>query len=1146
MFIHLHNHSDFSLLDGACKIPDLVQCAVDQGASAIALTDHGNMFGALDFYTQAKKNGIKPIVGCELYMTSGSRFTKKPGRSEDVRYHQIVIAKNLIGYHNLIKLTSEAYTTGFYYKPRIDKELLKKYSEGLICLSSCLQGEVPQLLVNGHIDKARDAAQFYKDIFGDDFYIELHRHGIDEQEKIIPDLAQIAEDLELKLVATNDAHYIKREHASAHDLLLCIQTGALQQDQKRLRFKGEEFYLKSESEMSELFGEFPQALETTLEIADKCDLEIDLTKRYFPIYTLPEDLSDISTDEYLAQLVEEGYKNRYGDSPPDDAHDRILNELEVISSTGFSNYFLIVWDFVRWAKEHDIPVGPGRGSAAGCLVSYCLEITNIDPIRYGLIFERFLNPERVTPPDIDIDFADDRREEVIAYVRERYGSDCVCRITTFGKMAAKSAVRDVARVLGMAYADGDKVAKLIPFAVGGKDVPLDQIMRETPDLKKLINSDDRFKNLMDHARVIQGSARHASTHAAGVVITPGPTDEFVPVYTQSDDDEVYTQYDMNWVDTAGLLKMDFLGLQTLTELDLTIKSLKKRGIEVDLDEIDLDDRDVFKLFSEGKTTGIFQFESSGMRDNLMKLQPRRVDDLIAMNALYRPGPMQKIGEFIDCSHGDKKAAYLHEKLEPILNDTHGVIVYQEQVIKIATDLAGFSLGKADNLRWAMGKKKMHLMKSLKKDFIEGCASNGIDKKIGVLIYEVCEQFAKYGFVKAHSAGYAVIAYQCAWLKVHHTADYLAACLTVRTGKPEQMIKLLSACQESRIPVLSPDINESETGFVATPKGIRFGLSAVKNVGEAAVKSILEARQNEVQFTSLYHFLSSVDLRTINKRVIESLIYAGAFNSLGANRATLMNSLPSLTAYAQALQDDKLRGQATLFGGSGDESTVFLPPPETDAIDEWAPDVIQKHEKEILGHYISSHPLERFELEIVGFSKYKLTDKDSFKHELYLQLCAVVNSVHEFTTLKGAKMAYVTVEDLTGTISCLVFPSTYAEYKDLLVPDILVGVSGHITREDENEEVKLKIEEVIPLTEVVDRWGHSVRIRMPQENITEQLIDRLERMLEGHPGNAPLYIEVLQKDGPPKIFKVGKYKVRPSALIDSLSKLVGYDQVMIGP
>lgn len=1144
-FIHLHNHSDYSLLDGVCHIRALVQTAVDQGASAIALTDHGNMYGAMAFYTQALKKGINPIIGYEAYVAHGSRFEKRPGPSGEQRYHLILLAKDHQGYKNLSKLASEAFLTGFYYKPRIDKELLSEYHEGLICMSGCIQGEIPQILLSGNMDVAREAVEFYKGLFGDDYYFEMQNHGIDDEDKVRPLMAELGEDMGVKIVATNDAHYLKQEHAPVHDVLLCIGTQSKRDDPDRMRFKGEEFYLKTPDQMAELFSLYPAALATTEEIADKCNLEIPLGKAHFPVFELSDPNLDV--DEYLSGSAHEGLKERFSDGFPEGAEERLEHELQVIKQTGFANYFLITADFVNWAKKEGIAVGPGRGSAAGCLVSYCLGITNLDPLKYDLIFERFLNPERVSPPDIDIDFADDRREEVIDYVRAKYGKDSVCRIITFGTMATRSSVRDVARVTGLTYTEGDRIAKLIPENI--KDNSLEKCLKEVPDLKELVQSDPRFIELVKHVAVIEGTVRHAGTHAAGVVICPGPTVNFIPVCTQGDDKEIYTQYDMTWIERLGLLKMDFLGLQTLQEIDHTVKTLKRRGIEIDFngENQEYNDPDTFKLFGDGDTVGVFQFESGGMRKNLTKLKPERLGDLIAMNALYRPGPMSMIPEYIERKHGQKKVTYLHPKLEPILKDTHGVIVYQEQVIKIATDLAGFSLGKADILRKAMGKKIPELMKSLGDEFVNRCVKNGIVKKTAKEIYALMEQFAEYGFVKAHSAGYAVIAYQCAYLKCHYTTEYLAACLTVRAQRSDQVMKLLAECRAHEIEILAPDINESEAAFVATEHGIRFGLAAIKNLGEAAVNAILNARSEVGSFNSLYHFLASVDLRVINKRVVESLVEAGAFDALGPNRATMLASLPGAVAYASVIHNEKLSNQTSFFGAAGveGESRISLPLPELHNMSEWSPSELQSREKTVLGYYISSHPLERFRHEIEALSTHRLCDKDEFADGKAIKICAVVSSKKIRFTRNGEQWAILNIEDISGSIEALIFSKVFTQHKDKLITDSLVGISGRISRQDASEDPKLRVEEIISIEKAAAKWGKALRIKLSSERVTPPMIDRLEKIVITNSGDCPIYIDLLYPTGDRKTLKVERYKVLPAPeTIKKLTDLIGEDQVSI--
>ena len=1094
------------------------------------------MFGALEFYTQAKEMEIKPLVGCELYMTPEDRKIKKTSKAGGLRYHLVLLAKNYTGYKNITRLASEAFVSGFYYKPRIDKQLLRDHSEGVICLSACLQGEIPQLVLSGNLDVALETAKFYKDIFGEDYYLEIQRHGIKEQEKIIPDMAQIGEDLGIKLVATNDTHYLKQDHAEAHDILLCVGTQSKVDDENRMRFTGDEFFLKSSGEMADRFEDYPEALSNTLEVAEKCNLEIELGEAHYPVFDIPgnDNPTFEDADVYLRETTLKGFHERYGENPSQAAKDRFELEMKVILETGFSNYFLIVWDFIRWAKEQNVPIGPGRGSAAGCLVSYCLGITNLDPLQFDLIFERFLNPERISPPDIDIDFADDRREEVIDYVRDKYGDDSVCRITTFGKMAAKSAVRDVSRVIGLSIQEANAIAKLIP---DGPKVKLAESMTQTPELKKLINSDPRFKRVWNIALTVEGSVRHSGTHAAGVVICPGRTVEYIPVYKMGGEGEEYTQFDMNWVDKLGLLKMDFLGLQTLTELDMTVKALKKRDIHIDLDTIDMGDQKVYELFSEGATIGVFQFESGGMRENLAKLKPTRIEDLIAMAALYRPGPMDNIPEYIACSHGKRQPTYLHPKLEPLLKETHGVVIYQEQVMRTATDLGGFTLGKADILRKAMGKKKVKLMDELQPEFIEGCIANDIKKKTAQEIWDLLLRFAKYGFVKAHAAGYAIIAYQCGFLKTYYRPEYLASCLTVRRRNPGMMMKLLAECRAGNITVLPPDINESASEFVATPQGIRFGLSAVKNVGDAAVKAIVAAQKEHGPFRSIHHFLTSVDLRVANKKVHESLIQGGAFDSMGANRATLFESLPGAMAYAQAMQDERDRGQTTLFGGIGVDPMVHIPPPNFHEQDEWPDEDIQSREKTMLGYYVTSHPLEKYVSEIEGLTKYALEDKEEFRDGLDVKICGVIAAASTRTTKRGDKWSILNVEDLTGSIECLAFPKVYNEYNEMLVADKLVAMSGKISHD--NEEPKLRVEQIIPLEEASEKWGQSLCIQLNSIQVNDNLLSKLETVFKVHPGRRPVFVQINYENGSTHTVKAGDFAVRTnSVLLQRIKEIVG--------
>jgi len=821
-YVHLHNHSHYSLLDGACKIDALTNAAVENNMPALALTDHGNMFGAVEFYKTARKKDLKPIIGVEAYVAPGSRKERKSDKKiSDTSFHLVLLAKNLAGYRNLMRLVSIGYLEGFYYRPRVDKEMLQKYSEGLIALSACLKGEVPYYLLKKGYDAAKQSALEYREIFKDDYYLEIHNHGIDEENQVREGLRELGGELSIPLVATNDIHYLKREHYLPHDVLICLQTGKDRDDPKRLRYTTDQIYFKSQSEMAQSFSEFQSALDITSEIAEKCNLELDFDTTYLPKFEIPENEGAVSLADYLKKLTYEGAKNRFGEITQE-VDERLNHELNIINEMGYPSYFLIVMDFIRYAKSKCIPVGPGRGSAAGSLVCYCLEITNINPLQYNLIFERFLNPERVNMPDIDIDFCYERREEIIEYVKDKYGEENVTQIITFGTMAARAVIRDVGRVLKISYGDVDRIAKMIPAV---PNMTLDKALEAVPDLKKLAKQDE-YSQLVDYSKTLEGLARHASTHAAGVVITPDELTNYTPIYKSSQGD-VTTQYDMKILEDIGVLKMDFLGLRTLTVLDKTLKTLSRKGIEIELNEIPLDDKETYEIFSKGETVGIFQFESSGMRDYLRKLKPQVFEDLIAMNALYRPGPMEWIDDFIKRRHSQKKIEYLHPLMEPVLKETYGVIVYQEQVMRIASELAGFSMGNADLLRRAMGKKKAELMAEQRSLFLEGCEKKNIEKKLANEIFDLMDKFAGYGFVKPHSTCYALIAFQTAYLKKHHAAEFMAATLSSEMGSKNRVVILVDECKRMGITVEPPDVNASYFDFIVKDNAIRFGLGAVK-------------------------------------------------------------------------------------------------------------------------------------------------------------------------------------------------------------------------------------------------------------------------------------------------------------------------------
>ncbi|MDZ7262174.1 MAG: DNA polymerase III subunit alpha, partial [candidate division KSB1 bacterium] len=1115
-FVHLHNHSHYSLLDGACRIDDLIEACLDFNMPALAITDHGNLFGAIEFYKKAKKAGIKPIIGSEVYVAPTNRFDRTAAKGgSDASFHLILLAKNKTGYQNLMKLVSIGYLEGFYYKPRIDLEVLEQYSQGLIALSACLKGAIPYYLLNGSYKQARDMALKYQHIFGQDFYLEVHDHGIHEEQVALEGLIKLSQELGIPLVACNDTHYLKREHFEAHDILLCLQTSKDRDDPKRLRYNTDQIYFKSPQEMVALFSHLPQALENTLGIAEKCSLELDFNTHHLPRFSLPEEAKSLKLEEYFKQLARQGLKEKYVQITPAIA-ERLEYELEVIERMGYAGYFLIVKDFIDYARSKGIPVGPGRGSAAGSLVSYALGITNVDPLKYNLIFERFLNPERITLPDIDIDFCYERRGEIIEYVKKKYGENNVSQIITFGTMAARAVIRDVGRVLKMSYADVDRIAKMIPAAPG---MTLDKALELVPELRELSRSDELHQKLIEHSRILEGLARHASTHAAGVVITPEELTHYTPLF-KSGQSDVTTQYDMKSLEDIGVLKMDFLGLRTLTVIDDTLKALSRRGIHLDLDQIPLDDPETYKIFSNGETIGIFQFESSGMREYLKKLKPQCLEDLIAMNALYRPGPMEMIDDFIQRKHGLKKIEYLHPLLEPILKETYGVIVYQEQVLRIASELGGFSLGKADLLRRAMGKKKPELMKEQRELFIKGASERGIPEATANEIFDLMDKFAGYGFNKSHAAGYSLVAYQTAYLKAHYPAEFMAANLTSEMGNTNRIVILIEECRRLGLKVLPPDVNESYADFVVTEleppdsggigepgsggKGIRFGLGAIKNVGKGAIKSIVKARQKHGKFSNIYEFCSNVDLRLVNKKVLESLIQAGAMDSLGGHRAQLLQALDMAVSFTQNSQAYRAMGQTSIFDFEDSEVRIDYPP--LPLVPPWSPSETLTREKALLGFYVSGHPLKKYEEEVRTFSTTSLDSLDANKDGSLIRVGVIVSEVKSIFDRNNRPMAFITLEDFSGMAEALVFSDTYAKYKDFIQKDAMVMIIGRTSTREE-EETKILCEEVVPLSEAWELFTHSLCLSLTTDGVQESTLNQVQNILKENKGQCPVYVNV---------------------------------------
>jgi len=1114
-FCHLHLHSYFSLLDGANRIEDVVKRAAQLEMPAIALTDHGNLFGAVQFHDRARAQGVKPIIGCEVYVARDGRKSRA-GRSSQSN-HLVLLASNSSGYYNLVRLVSLGYLEGFYYRPRIDKDLLSQHSEGLICLSACLQGSVASKLTEDKYEEALREAGEMNEIFGQgNYYLELQDHQIAEQKRVNEGVLKLSKALGIPMVATNDCHYLDQQDAHAHDVLLCIQTGKTVEETNRLAYKTPEFFFKSTEQMRKLFGDVPGALENTVEIAEKCDFELGDTQNVFPDFEVP---SEYTVDSYFEKIVRQGFEERLAHleqlehdgklrHATEEYQSRLSSEISMIQEMNFSAYFLIVWDFIKYAREAGIPVGPGRGSAAGSLVSYAMRITDIDPLEYDLLFERFLNPERVTPPDIDIDFCMLRRGEVIEYVTDRYGSDNVSHIITFGTMAARGAIRDVGRALNIPYAEVDKIAKLVPQAA---DASLGKALATVKELREVSESDKRYTELLSVAQRLEGLARHASTHAAGVVIAPRPLIELVPLY-KSNKDEITTQYPMSDLERLGLLKMDFLGLTTLTVIEQTLDQMREQlGVDLNLQELPLDDSDTLQLFCDGRTTGVFQFESSGMRDILCRLQPSRFEDLIALNALYRPGPIQggMIDDFIDRRHERVKVSYDLPELEEILRETYGVIVYQEQVMQIASELAGFSLGEADLLRRAMGKKKKSVMEAQRKKFMDGAKQREFDLAKAKRIFELMEQFAGYGFNKSHSTAYALLAYQTAYLKAHYPVQFMAALLTSEMSNTDKVVQYLKEAREMGIEVLPPDINSGEVRFVGSKEGhVNFGLAAVKNVGESAIGSILKAREELCRFSSFYEFFEKVDLRTVNKRVVEALIKCGAFDSIYPKRRSLLEVLDRALEQGHKVQRDRLSGQKALFGGEMTESS----PDDEEIIPdigEWRDREKWSYEKETLGFYLSGHPLQKYEFELQSFSRFstsQITEEIGGKD---VSIGGVVAGIRQLRTRKGDSMAVMQLEDMEGTVEVLLWPRVYENYREILESEFPVLVRGRCDV-DARGEIKLICSEVLSMGSVWKEAVEKACIRIPVPSIEETRILQFESLIRRYPGSCDVEFELFQQ------------------------------------
>ena len=1146
-FVHLHNHSDYSLLDGASKIESMVDTAVSMGMPALALTDHGNLFGAIQFYSTARKHGIKPIIGCEVYVAKEDRLKKTGGG--DQSNHLVLLAENLQGYQNLSKLVSFGYLEGFYYKPRIDKSLLSQHSDGLIALSACLKGAIPQKLHSEQFDGAVEEAIVLRDIFGrGNFFLELQDHNLPAQKQVNPGILEISKKTGIPLVCTNDTHYILPQDSVAHDVLLCIGTGKTVQQQDRIKYESDQFYFKSSEEMYALFRHAPEALQNTFRIAERCDLEIP-TEQPLPPFKVPDGHT---SDSYFELVTRKGFQNRHRNLEilskegklkyPLSAYEERLNfEIDMIQRMQFSSYFLIVWDLIKYARDNKIPVGPGRGSVVGSLVSYSLSITDIDPLQYELFFERFLNPERIAPPDIDMDFCMKRRSEMIEYSAQKYGRDNVCQIITFGTMAARGVIRDVGRSLDIPYAEVDRIAKLIPDEL---NATIDKALDHEPRLVEEMKS-PQIENLISIAKRLEGLSRHSSTHAAGVVIAPKPLVELVPIQ-KTNKDEITSQYCMKDLESIGLLKLDFLALTTLTVIDNTVQRVhEETGDNLDLDSIALNDKKVFELFSEGRTNGIFQFESGGMKSELRRLKPERFEDLIALNALYRPGPMDMIPEFIKRKQGAIKVKYPHPVLEEILKETYGVIVYQEQVMQIASRMGGFSLGEADILRKAMGKKNIEIMNSMREKFLEGAHQNKIPEKTAVQVFKLMEQFAQYGFNKSHATAYALLAYHTAYLKVYYPVQFMAALLSSEVGNTDKIVMYIAECKEMGIPVLPPDINESDLHFRSVDGRIRFGMLAIRNVGEGVIGTILDYRKKQGPFRSFFQFCEDIDSRSLNKRVLESLVKSGALDSLGWKRSQCMDMLDTAIEYGQKARRDRESGQKGLFAVLAESGETEIPEPSPPKIEEWSMEQLLSFEKETLGFYVSGHPLNRFADEISRFSEKNIAELTAEGKSVECRVAGIVTDLRTRRTKKGDLMAIFNLEDLSGSVSTIVFPNSYAQFESYLSADCPLLVSGRFEQEDEKS-FKIIASDIEPLPGILERNARSLRIRASISSLSPTTAMELHRLLQDHRGDTGVEVELYSpRNYRVNILSTDFVKVKSSQeLIEKIENLCGRGSVKI--
>ncbi len=1173
-FVHLHVHSEYSLLDGACRMADLARVAKEMGMPAIAVTDHGNLFGAIEFYTAARSAGIKPIIGCELYLAPGDRRDKEAQGLREASYHLLLLAMNMIGYHNLIKLATIGYLEGFYYKPRIDKEVLREHAEGLIGLSGCLGGEIPQKLISGDYDAAKKLTEEYLGIFGPErFFLELQNHGMEEQERINPELADLARRLGVGTIASNDVHYLTHDDVEAHDVLCCIATRSRVSEENRFKFPSDQFYLKSPSEMAAALPAYPEALANTLRVAEMCEVEFDFSRRYAPKYEPP---AGKTADEYLRELVYAGARRRYGEIN-DELRERIDYELEVISGKGFSGYFLIVWDFVRYARENDIP-SVARGSGCSTVVGYCLWISTVDPLHYGLYFERFMDPERDEMPDIDIDICQDRRQDVINYVREKYGH--VAQIITFGRLKARAAIRDICRTLDVPLTQADRVAKLVPEEL---KMTIDKALKREPELKKLYNDDPTIHKVLDIGRRLEGLARHASVHAAGVVIADQPLDELIPLYKPTDSKDVMTQFEGPTVEKVGLLKMDFLGLRTLSQIHRARELVKKHhGVTLDLEKLDLTDQRVYELLQRGETRGIFQFESGGMRDVLMKMKPNRIEDLIAANALFRPGPMEYIDEYVARKHGRKQWSTPHEKMTEVLAETYGIMVYQEQVSRLVNRLGGVPLRRAFRLAKAISKKKGAMIRAEREPFLEGAVASGVKRETAEQIFADILKFGGYAFNKAHSTGYAVVAFQTAYLKTYYPAEFMAAVLTYESGSTTKVAEYIDECRHVRqrdgsvgIPVKPPDVNESDEAFTVVypkvlkreaegPRGrgardrgeIRFGLAAISGIGHKAVQAILVARDEGGPFEDIFDFCERVDLSAVNRAALEALIKAGAFDGTGAMRRALIAVVEDAIQMGQNVQRDKKAGQLDMFGSFGEAAP--LPKPRI-GDEEWTDAEMLTYEKATLGFYITKHPLTQYAELVKAFST---TDTAALRaggnggqerrgNSVTVTLGGLVSKVRNVVIRNGPsagkKMLIAVIEDFVGSIEAVVFPDQLADAKTLLKPDAVVFVEGSVDRR--REEPSLRVNRIIPIEAARRELSQHLIVQLRTMGGRSEVLPELRELCRNYRGKCSLLLQVSSPEGWVTTIKPkarGLTAVDPcNEFLEQLESLVGTGNIRCG-